>query len=159
MNILKKLRKVNEKRSLVVFNTKLLDWSLPEWGNAVAGEVGEMCNIAKKIKRGDFKSNKREGIELLSKEMADIIIYIDLMAKRENINLEQAIINKFNEVSNKHNCDIKLKVMKTKMKKTKLINSKLLEALEWIEHHALQDGCSKKSLKGVASQAIKETTK
>lgn len=42
----------------------------------------------------------------------------------------------------------------------KLIASapELLEALQWIEHHALQDGCSKEVLKGVALQAIKKAT-
>lgn len=33
----------------------------------------------------------------------------------------------------------------------------LLEALEWIAHHALQKGCGKESLKSVANQAIEKT--
>ena len=35
--------------------------------------------------------------------------------------------------------------------------NQLLEALQWIEHHALQDGCSKESLKAVAKAAIEQT--
>lgn len=105
MDVLKKLRKVNAKRSLKVFNTALNSWSLPEWGNAVAGEVGEMCNIAKKIKRGDVLE---DGKGMLADEMADIIIYLDLMAARECISLEEAIIKKFNEVSIEKNCNIRL---------------------------------------------------
>ncbi len=30
----------------------------------------------------------------------------------------------------------------------------IIEALQWIEHHALQEGCSRDSLKGVAKQGI-----
>ena len=30
------------------------DWRLSQWSNALAGEVGESCNIIKKIERGDF---------------------------------------------------------------------------------------------------------
>jgi NTP pyrophosphatase (non-canonical NTP hydrolase) len=105
MNVLKELRKVNEKRSIEGFNMQLSDWSLPTWGNAVAGEVGEMCNIIKKQNRGDslpsFKSD-------LAKEIADIIIYLDLLAARENISIEDAIVSKFNEVSDRVGCDIKL---------------------------------------------------
>ena len=34
----------------------------------------------------------------------------------------------------------------------------MLEALQWIEHHALQKGCNKESLKAVAKEAIKKAT-
>ena len=30
-----------------------LDWSPMEWGCALAGEVGELCNFLKKMSRGD----------------------------------------------------------------------------------------------------------
>ena len=36
----------------------------------------------------------------------------------------------------------------------KLLNRELLEALQWIEHHALQDGLTKESIKAVAQKAI-----
>lgn len=108
MDALKELRKVNEKRSIEGFKMGLKDWTLPEWGNAVAGEVGEMCNVIKKIKRGDFINNPKEGIDKLKSEMADVVIYIDLIATRENIDLGEAIISKFNEVSDRVGCDIKI---------------------------------------------------
>lgn len=109
MNVLKELRKVNEIRSLQGFGMRLTDWNLPTWGNAVAGEVGEMCNIIKKINRGDFNYNPEKAKELLKSEIADIIIYLDLLACRENINLEEAIVSKFNEVSDRRGCYIKIK--------------------------------------------------
>jgi NTP pyrophosphatase (non-canonical NTP hydrolase) len=109
MNVLKELTKVNEKRSLKGFGLKLTHWSLPEWGNAAAGEMGEMCNVIKKIHRGDFNDKPTEGLKKLQSEMADVIIYIDLIAKREGINLEEAIISKFNEVSDRIGCSIKIK--------------------------------------------------
>lgn len=79
------------------------EWSETDWATAVAGETGEMCNWIKKRKRGEDIS-----VEEVGKELADIIIYCDLMATRLNISLEEFIINKFNEVSNKINSSIKL---------------------------------------------------
>lgn len=105
MDVLKELRKVNEKRSVEGFQVELKDWSLPTWGNAVAGEVGEMCNIIKKANRGDTLPNFKED---LGKEIADVIIYLDLLAAREGISIENAIVQKFNEVSDRVKCDIKL---------------------------------------------------
>lgn len=118
MDVLKELHAINEQRSEAAFNVKLSDWQLPVWGNAMAGEAGEACNIMKKMHRGDFSELSEEAQEgaklMLAEELADIIIYIDLIAKKENINLEKAIVNKFNKVSDEHGCDIKLPVIKWK---------------------------------------------
>ena len=47
------LRRANISRCNTAFPQKLGDWPLPYWGNALAGEVGEACNVIKKIMRGD----------------------------------------------------------------------------------------------------------
>lgn len=73
------------------------DWSLGEWMCAVSGEVGEAANIIKKIKRGDV--SLEDARAELAKEFADIVIYLDLTAKQAGINLGQATMDKFNEVS------------------------------------------------------------
>lgn len=96
------LRLVNVERCEKVFH-KLNDWSPTDWGCAMAGECGEACNFIKKQRRGENISKEEIG-----KELADVVIYADLLAARLGINLSEAIIEKFNEVSNKHNCDIKL---------------------------------------------------
>ena len=106
MDVLKELKKINPERSLDGFGFDLHEWSLAEWGNAVAGETGEMCNFIKKMHRGDL--NHVRGRECVAEEMADIIIYLDLIATREGINLEQAIIDKFNKVSDRIGSSIKL---------------------------------------------------
>ena len=54
----------------------------------------------------------------------------------------------------KNNFDAMLKVAKDKNDSLAEVNTVLLEALQWIEHHALQNGCDKESLKSVAKQAI-----
>lgn len=80
------------------------DWSLAEWSNAVAGEVGELCNLTKKILRGDF--TVEEYHDALADEMADILIYLDIVALQANINLSKAVIRKFNRVSDKQGIPI-----------------------------------------------------
>ena len=47
-----KLREANVKRCNKHFH-KLNDWSPTDWGCALAGEVGELCNFLKKARRGE----------------------------------------------------------------------------------------------------------
>jgi NTP pyrophosphatase (non-canonical NTP hydrolase) len=75
------------------------DWSLGEWMNAVTGELGEAANLIKKITRGDF--TLEEGREDLGKELADIMIYLDILAFRAGVDLGDAVRSKFNEVSDR----------------------------------------------------------
>lgn len=81
-------------------------WTLSDWTNALAGEVGEACNITKKMSlmypaSGDLH-------ELLAKELADVVLYADLIASKIGKTLPEIIIAKFNEVSNRIGSDIRL---------------------------------------------------
>lgn len=75
------------------------DWSIAEWTNALAGEAGEACNIAKKIIRGDYADDPELAIGELMDEIADVVIYADLVCQRMNRQLSIAVRNKFNEKS------------------------------------------------------------
>jgi len=80
--------------------------ALSYWSNATLGELGEAANIIKKIERGDFPLDfKRED---LAKEFADTLIYLDIMCEEAGINLSQAVVDKFNEVSDLVNAPIRL---------------------------------------------------
>jgi len=96
------LRKTNVARCEKAFHA-LTAWSAQDWACALAGEVGKACNIVKKMRRGDAGPDARRD---LGSELADTIIYADLLAAREGIDLEAAVIAKFNEVSRRRNCDI-----------------------------------------------------
>ena len=82
------------------------DWSLGDWMCAVTGELGESANIIKKVQRGDITMD--DAREALKREFADVICYMDLLAYRCDIDLSDAVRTKFNEVSDRINCDIKL---------------------------------------------------
>lgn len=83
------------------------DWCPAQWLQALTGELGEYANKRKKFERGDitFEEFKVEA----AKELADVQIYLDLLALRcldhddyvdpEGIDLGQASVDKFNEVS------------------------------------------------------------
>jgi len=70
------------------------NWTPLEWGGALAGETGELCNMLKKLRRGE-KVDKKD----IAYELADVIVYADLLASKLYINLEEAVIEKFNIVS------------------------------------------------------------
>jgi NTP pyrophosphatase (non-canonical NTP hydrolase) len=75
------------------------DWSPAEWLQAVVGEVGEYANLRKKIERGDM--TEEEGKAKLESELADIVIYLDLLAYRLGIDLGEAIMRTWNAKSEK----------------------------------------------------------
>ena len=95
------LREVNVPRCEESF-FPLDQWSLSDWACALAGEAGETCNAVKKLNRGDGN------VEAVAKELADTIIYADLLAARLGINLGEAVRAKFNEVSERRNSPIRL---------------------------------------------------
>lgn len=80
-----------------------LNWNPMEWGCALSGEVGELCNFLKKMSRGDNIPKK-----YLAHEIADIMTYLSLLTHNLDINLENSIIEKFNIVSKRWGSKYKL---------------------------------------------------
>lgn len=110
------LREANVNRCNVAFHP-FEDWSGTDWSNALMGEVGELFGaFAEIVKHSGSvanlikKMNMGEGIDLLelSEEIADIQIYLDLLAARFKIDLAGVTIKKFNKVSDKRGSTIKL---------------------------------------------------
>lgn len=82
------------------------DWSPTDLGCALSGEVGELCNLLKKIRRGD----KNISLEDIADELADVVIYADILAQNLDIKLSNAIQEKFNKTSQKLNLKTELKI-------------------------------------------------
>lgn len=82
------------------------DWSLGEWCNAVTGELGEAANIIKKIKREDL--TLEEAKQDLADEIADVVTYLDILAKQAGIDLGKATISKFNRISQRVGSNIRI---------------------------------------------------
>jgi NTP pyrophosphatase (non-canonical NTP hydrolase) len=99
---LQELRNANVSRCNAHFHD-INSWSPSDWACALAGEVGELCNLIKKQKRGDSID-----VNEMAKEAADILCYLDLLCARMNINLSEITRKKFNEVSERRNCNIRL---------------------------------------------------
>ncbi len=90
-----RLTEVNCLRSEELFPV-CQGWRMGQWGNAIAGEVGELCNMIKKRERdGEVAISGKD----IGKELADIVIYADLIASKIGLNLGECIVHKFNEVS------------------------------------------------------------
>ena len=88
------------------FNHALGSWSMSDWFVATMGELGEAANIAKKLNRvrDGITGNAETPDELraaLADELADAFIYLDLLARRAGIVLQDAVIRKFNKTSEK----------------------------------------------------------
>lgn len=93
------LREANVRRCESAWHS-IESWSPTDWACAFAGEAGEACNLVKKLRRGDFVS-----AEDIGEELADTILYADLLAARLGVDLGAAIIKKFNLVSDQRVLD------------------------------------------------------
>lgn len=88
----------------VLLNSELSQLIL---GMVMAGKGGNAANIVKKLVRQDKGAvGSRAQLDDLAGELADIIIYIDLLATKAGIDLEKAIVDKFNQTSRKLNFDV-----------------------------------------------------
>ena len=99
------------------------DWTPLEWAGAQGGEVGELVgavgallalveasgrctNTTKKIRRGDVaEASAREAV---GAELADVLLYGFALARRLGIDLERAVVAKFNEVSERIGSAVRL---------------------------------------------------
>jgi NTP pyrophosphatase (non-canonical NTP hydrolase) len=61
----------------------------------VAGEVGELANLAKKAARGDFLLSSRK--DAVAGELADIFAYLLKLANQLDIDLEVAYLRKLDD--------------------------------------------------------------
>jgi len=88
-------------------------WSVLEWAGAMAGETGECCNAAKKLRRlengiasinepGRNLASINQAKQAVAKEVADTILYAVLVAAAVDVNLEQVLIEIFNKKSEEY---------------------------------------------------------
>ena len=61
----------------------------------LTGEIGEFCNMLKKVVRGDFKLD--EAKELMSEELADCFIYLLKISNQFDVDIEAEVIKKVNK--------------------------------------------------------------
>lgn len=88
------------------FNHKLSDWSTSDWFTALVGEVGEAGNLVKKLNRvrDGIPGNTETPDQLrhsLALELADVFIYLDLMAQSLSFDLMELVEQKFQMTSEK----------------------------------------------------------
>lgn len=83
------------------------EWTIADWSNAMCGEAGELANVVKKLRRhecGLANAGDPTPGELLTKaasEVADVFLYLNLLATKLGIDMPAAIAAKFNEVSDR----------------------------------------------------------
>lgn len=82
------------------------DWTAAQWFQALGGETGEYANFRKKYERGDL--TYEEFIVNARKELADVMCYLDLLCAHLEIDLDDAVIEKFNEISERVGSDVRL---------------------------------------------------
>lgn len=105
-DLLTRLRKANRSRVVRWHGPDSTPWTGADWSNAMCGEAGEAANVVKKLRRFETGTrSKRDDAtydELrgdLREELADMIVYADLLAIHYGLDLREGIIAKFDKVS------------------------------------------------------------
>jgi NTP pyrophosphatase (non-canonical NTP hydrolase) len=101
------LRKQNLTRCNRWHPGGIVEWSLSDWAVAAAGEMGEACNVVKKLnrERDGLVGNDKSAEQLqqdLADEIADVVIYLDILAAHAGIQMSEAVRSKFNRTSEKN---------------------------------------------------------
>ena len=96
----------NQHGALVHSKNDGSDWTPAQWLQAVVGEIGEYANIRKNFERGDLTLD--EFMPAAEEELADVMIYLDILANRLGIDLGQAVIRKFNRTSKEKGIQVTL---------------------------------------------------
>jgi NTP pyrophosphatase (non-canonical NTP hydrolase) len=97
------LRTANTDRRWDIHRDAENPWGYNDWAVATAGELGEALNLLKKVRRGE-KVLKQD----IAHELADTVIYLDLLADSLGIDLGEAVREKFNVVSERYGVRVKL---------------------------------------------------
>ncbi len=80
-------------------------WTGADWSNAMCGEAGEAANVVKKLRRHETRTSPQGGPDeaalraALGHEIADTILYALLLGDHYAIDVVEALIDKFNLVS------------------------------------------------------------
>ena len=104
-------RAANVRRCVKWHPEGIKSWSPADWLTAVTGELGELASLLK------MRNRERDGLpgnkfsptdKQIADELADVITYLDLLAAALDVDLETAVIEKFNEVSERVGFDDRL---------------------------------------------------
>ena len=110
----KRLSEISRLRANRWHDGDLHNWSTVQWCLAMAGEAGETCNAVKKLQRvqdgilnlSEDPARKLETIDAakakIIEELADTVIYAMHVAHSIDRDLEAAIVEKFNAVSERY---------------------------------------------------------
>jgi NTP pyrophosphatase (non-canonical NTP hydrolase) len=100
------LRTANLARSARWHPKGIRSWSASDWLVAVLGELGELASLLK------MRNRERDGLvgnkfsptgQQIADEIADVLVYLDLLAATQEVDLAVAVTTKFNEVSQRNN--------------------------------------------------------
>lgn len=111
----REVRRANIRRCEIAFGHAVEAWTPTDWACALGGETGECLNAVKKLRRHDDGTNtakdpatREDCIAAIGGELADVVIYADLLAADLGLDLGEQIRAKFNRVSELRDCDIRL---------------------------------------------------
>lgn len=102
---LREIAAVNRARCQRWHDAETERWTGADWSNALCGEVGEAANVVKKLRRHETGTSgpddpDEETLRIrLGHELADVLLYLDLLADYYGVDLPSVVAEKFNLVS------------------------------------------------------------
>lgn len=130
-DFMNEISKANKERCKD-FGHDLNEWNGLEWAGALAGEVGELSNLLKKVKRGDASFEEYE--KDLKDEVADVFMYLNLLSCWADFDLKEISIRKFNEKSEDIGSNIYIEDGRKKNKKNPTYKNMMEDIVKRVSH-------------------------
>jgi len=108
------LTQVNLARAAHWHKGGIEEWSVADWAVAAAGEMGEVCDAVKKLRRIESglesqnpsqPKDRADAIKKIAQEIGDTVVYLDLLAARLGLRLDECVADTFNRVSRREGLD------------------------------------------------------
>ncbi len=102
--------RTNLERALVWHKGGLEEWTVSDWGCAMGGEAGEVLDAIKKLRRIEEHvpsenvkqpPDREAAVKAIAQEIGDTFVYLDLLAQRLGLSIEDCIRNTFNRISDR----------------------------------------------------------
>ena len=139
---LRYLTQISVSRAMRWHPGGLEEWSLSDWGVALAGEMGELCDVIKKLNRDldgaiGNKKTREQLLRDLADEAHDVLAYLVLLCARAEIDLVGASVCKFNQVSERNGFPERLTAaLSSRTEEERVSESDLLDAITTAEFGA-----------------------
>lgn len=110
MNAFDRFSEINMQRANRWHHGDIHEWTASDWAVATGGEMGELLNAIKKLRRIEIKvqghdgdtpqpRNVQDAVKAIAKEIGDVYTYLDILTQFFGLRMWDCVRDTFNAIS------------------------------------------------------------